>query len=70
MTKPSPIPKYITQALCNPYWKIAMDSKIHVLLSNHTWDIFPRPPKMCALLSSGTWYIIPQPPSIDIVGYR
>ncbi|KAJ9557448.1 hypothetical protein OSB04_012062, partial [Centaurea solstitialis] len=35
----SPIPTSTAQAVCDPYWKEAMDYEMSALLSNHTWDL-------------------------------
>ncbi|KAJ9547592.1 hypothetical protein OSB04_020135 [Centaurea solstitialis] len=39
----SPIPRSTAQAICDPHWRAAMDSEMSALLSNHMWDLFPKP---------------------------
>lgn len=39
----SPIPKSTAQAMCDPHWRSAMDDEMSALISNHTWDLVPKP---------------------------
>nr|GEU39369.1 hypothetical protein [Tanacetum cinerariifolium] len=42
-TVASPLPRSTVQAMCDPRWKQAMDSKMYDLLSNHSCTLVTRP---------------------------
>jgi len=39
----SPVPRTYRAALADPNWRAAMEAEYSTLLSNHTWDLLPRP---------------------------
>uniref|UniRef100_A0A803MUI6 Reverse transcriptase Ty1/copia-type domain-containing protein n=1 Tax=Chenopodium quinoa TaxID=63459 RepID=A0A803MUI6_CHEQI len=45
-TKISSIPKELVSAIHDPNWKCAMLDELNALISNHTWDLVPRPPNV------------------------
>lgn len=38
-----PIPKSVTEALCHPGWKVAMEEEMVALQQNCTWELVPLP---------------------------
>jgi hypothetical protein len=40
---PSPIPSSAHAALADPHWRVAMEEEYGALISNGTWEVFPRP---------------------------
>jgi hypothetical protein len=38
------VPRTYRAALADPNWRAAMEAEYSALLSNHTWDLLPRPP--------------------------
>jgi hypothetical protein len=50
----SPKPSSFHQGLPDPHWRRAMEDEYSALMSNHTWDLVPRPPVSTSLLASGT----------------
>jgi hypothetical protein len=40
---PSLIPSSARAVLVNPHWRVAMEDEYGALISNGTWELFPRP---------------------------
>ncbi|KAJ9544883.1 hypothetical protein OSB04_024590 [Centaurea solstitialis] len=39
----SPIPRSTAHAMCDSHWRAAMDAEMAAIISNHTWDLVPKP---------------------------
>ena len=48
-----PLPRTYHAALANPNWCAAMLDEFSALLSNHTWDLVPRPSRSNVV--TGKW---------------
>ena len=53
MTRVSPVPSSVRDALSDPHWRHAMEEEYAALLANQTWDLVPRPPR--ANVVTGKW---------------
>jgi hypothetical protein len=52
-THNSPKPSSFHQGLPDPHWRRAMEDEYSTLMSNHTWDLVPRPPGVNII--TGKW---------------